>query len=50
MTVGEEPTTQDPQKPRTTRGTRWPYAGKTNGRTRGLLMAAYGENLMAAVT
>ncbi len=49
MTVGEEPTTQDPQKPRTTRGNQWPYTGKTNDHTRGLPMAAYGENLMAAV-
>jgi len=28
----------------------WPFAGKTHDRSRGELLAAYGEFLMAAVT
>ena len=28
----------------------WPHAGRSRGRTRGALLAAYGDSLVAAVT
>jgi hypothetical protein len=50
MTVQERPPTQNPSRTPTSWGIRWPYAGNSDDRTRGLLLAAYGEFLMAALT